>query len=367
MSTVPKQENDILTQLEGSIGKAVQFLTEHQLPNGEFMTYFSPDNAMQEWCVPESNTFIPAFIGNCLIPLEQQYPQITTALDRTTGFLQYQTMRGGVWQFFSKWHPRFKYLAPDIDDTVTILSFLQKRKLLNSDNPAILLANRNRQGLFYTWFTIHPTFLKFPRAYWRLILRELKAPVGTLLYWIKGDLNRNDVDAIVNANVIYYLGFTPVTRPIVSYLVTLIKEGQEAGSDKWYLNPLAYYYFFTRLYTLPDIPEALRSLKPVLCKKVLQAMHDSSQFPGCDMEIALVLSTLIHIEYEDLDFLGSLASQLMTRQQQTGNWRRYILSSHPKQTIGWGSEETTTALAIEALNQFRTRLQRTFQENSEAD
>ena len=362
MTGQDKHFTDLLTQ---SIYAAVHYLAEHQLPNGEFLTYIAPDDKMLQWCVPDSNTFIPALIGNCLMPLEAAFPEITAMLDKTDAFLQYQMMRGGVWHFFSRWHPQFKYLPPDTDDTVTISTYFRKRKKQHFDNTAMLLANRTKKGLFYTWYTLHPTFTRYPRVYWRLILRELKYPVHTLLYWIKGDHSRNDVDAIVNANAIYYLGYCTTTAPIVRYLATIIKDNKEAGSDKWYLNPIAYFYFIARLYTLPNVPAALTDIRPLLIEKTVTAINDSASFADCDMEIALSLSALVNLEYSDNNYLSHLAAQLISRQQTAGNWERHILGTHPKKIIGWGSEETTTALAAEALYQYKTYLKKAVPEDHE--
>ncbi|WP_157097994.1 hypothetical protein [Niabella ginsenosidivorans] len=359
-------QNMHLEKLQQSIHAAVHYLAGHQLPNGEFMTYIAPDDKMRQWCVPDSNTFIPALIGNCLMPLEASFPPITAMLDKTVAFLQYQMMRGGVWHFFPAWHPQFKRLPPDTDDTVTIAALLRKRKKLIFDNTPMLLANRTRNGLFYTWYTLHPTFIKFPRTYWRLILRELKHPLSTLLYWIKGDHKRNDVDAIVNANAIYYLGYNKTTEPVVRYLAAIIQNNKEAGSDKWYLNPLAYFYFISRLYTIPGVPSILTNIKPLIIKKIINAIHNSAAFADCDLEMALALSALVNMDYKDPGYLAGLAAQLMEKQQTAGNWERYILGTHPKKIIGWGSEEATTALAAEALYHYQLSLQNTMRENHEA-
>src|SRR5262249_60510336 len=55
---------------------------------------------------------------------------------------------------------------------------------------------------------------------------------GRFLTWVRrGD--RNDVDSVVNANVLSYLGDRPETRAACDYLHTLAVEGAEAESS-WY-------------------------------------------------------------------------------------------------------------------------------------
>ena len=50
-----------------------------------------------------------------------------------------------------------------------------------------------------------------------------------------------DADAVVNANVLFYLGAIPA---VVDELLAVLREDRERHCDKWYDNPFVIWYFF---------------------------------------------------------------------------------------------------------------------------
>ncbi len=351
MTTIDNQ--DKLKQIDHSIDRAITYLVNHQFPNGEFVTYIAPDAAMQEWCVPDSVTGVTALIGQCLLPFEDR-PVVDTMLNRACGFLSYQMMRGGVWNYFTRWHHLFKFLSPDTDDTVVISAFLKRRKVSFPDNTRLLLENRTKKGLFYTWFTIHPEFKKYSKTYWRLIARELKSPFKTLWYWMKHDHRRSDIDLVVNANCVCYLGYSDITKPSVDFIVETLKSGKEKGSDKWYINMIVYYSFLSRLFEM-DIP-GFDEIKEIFIEKVKKAIDNSQVFMNCSIELALATSSLLRAGYKNNTLLKSYTDRITELQQSTGEWERYEFCSGPAKILVWGSEELSTAFCIEALQLYKKHL-----------
>ncbi|MCH5597641.1 hypothetical protein [Niabella ginsengisoli] len=343
---------DLLEKIDTSINKGINYLYHHQFPNGEFVCYIAPDEAMQEWCVPDSVTCITAIIGSCLLPFQNR-PEVEHMLTKATGFLTYQMMRGGVWQYFTRWHHLYKYLPPDTDDTALISAFLKARKVTFPDNTPMLLMNRAKNGLFYTWFTLHGNFLKYSRTYWRLIARELKSPIKTLLYWTQRDHRRNDIDLIVNSNITCYLGYNKITQPVVKYIIDIIKQNQELESEKWYINRLVYYYFLSRLFKL-NIPD-LNETRDILQDRIFEEISKRKTFHECDVEIGLAISALLNIGSTS-EKIGQYAERLVELQAHTGEWRRHELASGPARILVWGSEEATTGLCIEALHLYQKHL-----------
>lgn len=340
----------LLKKIDNSIEKAIKYLVEHQLASGEFTTYMAPDSEMQEWCVPESNTGFTAEIGNCLLPFQDD-PSVNQLLTKATNYLLYQDVRGGIWQFYAKWHPKFKILPPDVDDTALVSNFLKKRNISYPNNIPTLLLNRNKQGLFYTWFTFHSNFLKYSKKYWRLIARELKAPVKTFLYWRIATHRRNDIDLVINANVTCYMGYNEITKPVVSFIKDALVKSKGKIPDKWYLNEIVHYYFISRLYDL-EIPEMLE-IKPLFENKIKKAIETSKNFRRCDLEIALATTSLIKLKTEE-DVIEDYINLLIARQAPNGEWQRYeLVTGGP---LVWGSEEATTAYCIEALYSYKKYL-----------
>lgn len=247
VGTGPDETNARQNRLQQAIDRGLAYLSQHQYPNGEFCCYIAADAPMQGWCVPDSAVFPTALIATSLLALAGR-PEVETMLNRTIPFLQYQMLWGGVWHHFTHLHPLRTASPADADDTVYVSSLLRARNAHYpyAQNVPVLLANRNRAGLFYTWFILRLRWQSNWR-YWRVALREIKRPLKTLGFWPSGEAARGDVDAVVNANVLYYLGEQEATQPIIDHLLRVIAEGREADCDKWYRDSFVVYYFLSTL------------------------------------------------------------------------------------------------------------------------
>ena len=151
------------TKFKDSLTRGLEYLHEHQLPNGEFSAYYAPDDKMKEWCVPDSIVFFTVLIAGSLLEL-RNHEKVDTILKSYSNFLNYQMMRGGVWNYFTKWNPLFSYSPADVDDTVCSSYVLKSLNIDFVNNKESILCNRNAKGLFYTWFVIRPIF-RFKRAF----------------------------------------------------------------------------------------------------------------------------------------------------------------------------------------------------------
>ena len=341
-----------MKDVDGAIEEGIAYLFEHQYPNGEFCCYIAPDDAMQEWCTTDSCTFATALVASSLLSLPKS-SKTDEVLTKATRFLQYQMMRGGVWNFFTIRNPLFRVNPADIDDTVMISSVLRSRAIKIPDHTNLLLANRNASGLFYTWFAFRFTLRTFTAGttYWKLILRALKYPLQSMGYWIQNESGRYDVDGVVNANVLCYLGLTAYTQPIVPYLMDILSKQQEGTCDKWYRNPFSFYYFFSRNFDhgIVDIEPA----KIILIDRIRASQQPNGQLGKSSLDTAMGISALIRAGYRG-ESLESAVCFLLNKQSANGSWpRQSFYYSGPSKAVGWGSEELTTAIALDALDAFR--------------
>ncbi|PWS29205.1 hypothetical protein DHW03_05115 [Pedobacter yonginense] len=346
-----RKGEDLLGKIDNAIDKGVDYLYEHQFPNGEFCCYYAPDDEMLEWCVPDSTVFPTSIIACCLLGIKE-LPKVSKMLSLTTGFLQYQMMGGGVWNYFTKWNPLFKYMPADLDDTAIASYFLRALEIDFPENSKIFYGSRNRKGLFYTWIVLRPTFNK-DLNFWKITGRELKRPIHSSAFWLKYEVGRNDIDAVVNANTLFYLGLNEKTKPIINYLIGILTENKEAHSDKWYKNPFSIYYFVSRNY--PNVQQ-LEPVKEMIVDRIYKQIDANGMFGTCAFENALAILTLINLRHTDFQ-LEIAVNQLLNIQSETGCWKRHIFFyAGPSKTVGWGSEEIITAFCIEALVSYKKAL-----------
>lgn len=337
-------------EMEQAIESGINYLHSHQYPYGEFCSYYSSDPTMAEWCVPQPVTFPTALIVNSLQRVKNN-PLVKDIFKKATGFFQYQSMRGGAMNYFTNWYQYFSLNPPDVDDTVYIGNFLRGQGAEYVDPTPLLLENRANNGLFYTWFTFRLNSLRLLRRlnkeYWLLIMRELKKPIGTFIFWRRFECSRSDIDGVVNANVLYYLGKRQETKPIINYLLNILENNKEADCDKWYRDPFTFYYFYSRNIKkgITELAHGAQHIK----SRILKKQKTNGKIGNSILETAMSTIALINIGYEGREVEMAI-NFIIKNQSPTGEWPRHILYfSGPKKQIGWGSEELTTGFCIEAL------------------
>lgn len=338
-------------QLSTATARGLAYLQQHQFPNGEFAVYCAADAPMQGWTRPDSSVFPTALIASCLLPVAG-LPQVDEMLTRATHFLRYQMNHGGLWNHFTELH-RYRYLCPlDVDDTACVSALFRARGLdcPVPTNVPLLLANRNSQGLFYSWFLLRPRWVN-NRTYWRVTLPELLRPVQSILFWYGVEASRNDVDGVVNANALFYLGDITETQPVIAYLLRIIAENKEADCDLWYRDPFFVYYFFTRCYHAGITKlEPLRT--PIIARILAQAQPDG-RLGHTLADTAWAVCSLLNLCSHPPE-LAAAVHYLLQAQQPSGEWPRWLLYyGGPKLLMGWGSEEMTTAFCLEALARYQ--------------
>lgn len=335
------------------IKSGLKYLDEHQFPNGEFASYLSGDIAMKEWTMPDSNIFFTGLIGLCLADIDKPLAHHIT--DKTIPFLKYQMNTGQVWNYFTKSHPLHGICPDDVDDTATISAlFISKGIWEKSYNKEILLANRNKAGLFYTWYVLRFEF-KRNKIYWRITLAALLRPIKHLFFWLNTEANRNDVDGVVNANVLYCLGDIPETQPVINLINTIIKEEKEANCDLWYRDTSHVYYHFSKNYA-----KGIKKLEPIvnpIIQRILSKAQPDGRLGETILDTAWNICSLINLDYSGIK-LEQAVIYLIQCQATAGYWPRQIAFwGGPKLLVGWGSEELSTAFCLEAIHRFKNAQQ----------
>jgi hypothetical protein len=218
----------------------------------------------------------------------------------------------GLFQYYTS--KNTNSIGFDLDDTARASVALQQSHPLVAGglNVECFLENRNEAGLFYTW--------------------------------VGDTAPENDIDSVVNANVVLYLGGRDETRSACRYLIDTIESGREGDSYRYYLDDMTLYYAVSRAYA--HGASSLAGAKEMILEKVLLRSKDDGSF-GDELATACAVCSLVDFEYKGVTRLRDAARYLEERQSADGSWRRVAMFCQPGRY--YGSEELTTALCLEAL------------------
>ena len=312
------QPNSDASRTRRAIDAGVAFLESVQLPSGEIPIEISPNAEMRDGCVREPVVFPAALAARVL----SDAPAALRVRARALDFLEREMDPAGLWRHPSSDKPQHYDTPLDVDDTaLASAAFLSAGRPV-PDNRRVLIDNREPNGLFRTW-----------------IVRWKPHPLLTRRFF-RYTAETRDVDAVVMANVVYYLGAREETRAAIEHMLEVLHAGREMRSTIWYGSRFTVWYFFSH---------ALRRIAPEAGDLIVPRVQAAA--PGNALELALALSTL-QIWGRNPD-----VSPLLDAQLASGGWPsagfyhmgRRRDEPQPKPPW-WGSEALTTVFAIEALS-----------------
>jgi hypothetical protein len=336
--------SDNVLNLEKTIKRGLEYLAGKQLVTGEFAAYRSADPLMKEDCVLDSSPFPTALIVFSL--------SFSNAIDavkmirQATDFLLSEMEKHGVWRYWTSKHPYHKSIPPDLDDIACVSSVLQQNKISFTNNSKLLLENRNAKGLFYTWIVPR---IKLPGnlKYLRVVFKEALKPIRLYYFWKLNESKPNDIDAVVNSNVLFYLGKRQETKVVIDYLIDIVRNNKEEGCDKWHLSPFNLQYFISKNY-FAGIAE-FEIIRNESINKLLTAADSASENKNNILETALAGCALLNWNCM-IDKIQPYIDKIIKYQDEAGSWPIFPLYyGGPKKYFGWGSREITTSYCLEAL------------------
>lgn len=337
-----------LSGISDSIERGLDFLGRSQLDSGEFKVYRSTDELQNDLFV-DSSPFPTALIGYSLSLVDS--PKATQLLKQSLKFLLDEMEGPGLWRYWTKQHPHHSTIVPDLDDIACISYLLRRHNVPFPANEKLLLANRDRAGLFYTWLTPRwPLTGGFP--FCRAVFRQWLNPIKLYYFWKLNESERNDVDCVVNANVLLYLGEHEATQSVIRYLIQTVRESREGCCDKWHLNRFTFYYVTARNYFAGVT--ALMEIRDQVIDRIQAAANEDGSIGSNILDTALAACALLSWRSSS-NVLTRAIQFILSAQKAAGEWASAVLYyGGPKKFYGWGSEELTTGFCLEALSQYQS-------------
>jgi hypothetical protein len=307
-----------LPAIRRALDRGVAYLESAQLPSGEIPIEISATAEMDGDCSRQPAVF-PAAVAARVLSIA---PSAERVRSRALDFLQREMSPDGLWRHPSSDLREYRDTPLDLDDTSIASTALAAAGRPFPDNRPLLLACRERSGLFRTW-----------------IVRRWRHPLRTYRFF-RRIAEERDVDAVINANVVIYLGDCEETRPAIEHMLTVLRAEREMTSTIWYGSRFTVWYFFTH---------ALRNIAPEAGEMIVPRIEAAA--PANALELALATSTLL------LWNRAPDIQPLIEAQLPSGAWPRcgfYHMGrrrNEPRpKPPWWGSEALTTLFAIEALS-----------------
>jgi hypothetical protein len=326
-----------------AIARGAAFLEASQLASGEIPVLATTDPTLADGAQLDPSIFPTAVAAQALAVC----PEAATVHGRACNFLRAEKDRNGLWRHWTREHEHVRSLPPDLDDTSCASAALAAAgtPIANRD---ILLANRRGDGLFLTWVVPRPSTTGAAQAW----LPQLAHLPTLYMFFRETSAAPGDVDAVVNANALFYLRDFGRRDAVVDYLLAVLRDSREADCDKWYENRFAILYFLSR---------ALRASGAKAGELVLERLAAAP--PAFALEAAFAACAMLDWERDPGEAAVAL---LLDPQLPDGGWPRAALyhggrerrrdgsfaPRHPD-TPHWGSEALTAAFCLEALSRWR--------------
>jgi len=298
-----------------AIGRGVGFLQRSQMSHGEFRTYASTDSTLRRLLHFDSSPFVTSFVVYSLGYVDD--PRVPEMAQRATRFLRDEMDRNGTWRYWTSLND--KRIDPDLDDTACISFLLRQRRVPFSLNTAAFYGNLDRQGRFKTW---------------------LRAP---------GSSAPNDVDCVVNANVLLYLGSNSRTKAACDFINDVVMRDRWRASTIYYVHETALYYMVSRAYH--HGVTCLAASRASITTRTQRLQGDGGSF-GDALATGFGVCALLSFDAAPDSALQEAVRFLMSQQRSDGSWPICTFYAARDDGVWWGSEELTTALCLEALARY---------------
>lgn len=322
--------------------RAVAFLRERQLPHGEFATLLGTNRGL-DGSVFDSSPFVTTFVLEGLAEIDRAL--VADVVGKAVAFLRSEMEFGGVWRYWSTRNHKHARLLPDLDDTACSSYALKKAAGFRPRNEWAFRSARDAEGRFKTWL-LPRSLGSATWAFWPAravgivqarLATKVRTPESEDPRFRVMRIDPEDVDPVVNANAVLYLGERPYTRPAIRFVIEAVLDERPVWSA-FYHDRLALYYSTARAFR--HAAPSLSVVREHVVARIEQRCGESE--PLSHLQTALAASALLTFAPA-----SALAAELVDRiaeaQRPDGGWDAFLFYN------AMGSEELTTGLCLEVL------------------
>ncbi|HEV2814495.1 MAG TPA: hypothetical protein VGW10_14665 [Solirubrobacteraceae bacterium] len=329
----------------------LEFLARRQLPSGGFSLRYGFDVASDETIPDDHALFGTALIAQSLSACGEEAAR--PIADRAVARLAALMEPGGVWRHWAPEERRHHVVAPDADDTACISVLLRDRGIPFPDNRELLLANRDPEGRFYTWMVARWPPPRSARLA-SIAVKRWRHPRLARELWDTTPAEPPDVDGVVNANVLHYLGDGPHAPAVVAWLVGLFRRREEDACDKWYRGSCSFAWAVARAARAGV--RGLDAIRDEMCERLVAGQAPDGRIGDGPLDTALAVCALSDWGAR-ADESAAACAYLEAAQGADGAWppaAMYFAGPRLDPPLPrWGSEELTTGFCVEALARCR--------------
>lgn len=326
------------------VDRSLDWLGSVQLATGELPSFASPlGDQTPDW-QPDNLKFITALAALACNEIDD--PRSVAVVDRAVHFLRAEREPSAMWRYWTRSSDQFDYTPPDADDTACSSMAVALRGDSTAENVRLLLSNRDPEGRFYTWIIPHGQSIGI-KSLWALrdeFRRATQARRAEL--WANSEATPDDVDGVVNANVIRYLGPASAPPEAIDWVRHIIFSDNEHDCDSWHRNR------FTMYASIADGHRrgiaAFGELGATIIDRIAGRL-DAGGGVGPPLDTALALLAVQGFD-GPRTLRRTLRRSLLDRQHDDGSWSRSAFYyGGPDEVFGWASGALSTAVSAQVL------------------
>jgi hypothetical protein len=334
--------------LTAGLRQAILFLSESQLPDGEFQTEFRAGTHQDAYgntvedLVFDSSPFVTSLVLYSLNFAQAFDADVLKIIERGCHFLRSEMEPGGLWRYWSRKNDKRALIPPDLDDTACISHLLKANGFSVPSNEGLFHDSRNSKGAFYTWLYSANSLRK--KILWLRTRGRAFSYRDQIWQWT----GKDDVCAVVNANVVMYLGETGQTHGALAYLKNVIRQSSEDKDIVFYAHRMSLYYMLSRAYFCGVT--AFDDVKSTLIERVTALRQPDGSF-GDELLTGMAICSLLNLDPAPRGLEGAVRFLIRT-QRPDGSWKRIPSYGGPPVPTTFGSADLTTGICLEALARF---------------